>query len=687
MRYQLTSFLATTTLLLSTPSQKEGLAPVQDLPPPTPETPQPLPDYTPSHPEEKEEHSPSYRLTLRNQEGNGVGYNQGYSSLDLFATPAQGWGSAFPFLDVRGHVFNNGCWAANGGLGVRWVPGSHVYGINVFYDYRHLGHHAYQQVGGGLEFLGKKWSARLNGYFPISERKHHEAAGFYKFEGHQAVFRRRTEFSFMGGDLEIEKKLYQNSWFGLDGLLKGYYFNGKFNKQAGGAMLGLNASLTSYLVLQGRISYDSFFHLKGNGELGLRIPLGSRRPLHRKGLSPSERMALEKRLIEPVERFEIIPIAHHMQQGPALDPNTGEPLYFVFVDNLRGSSDGSFENPYRTLAQAQSNSSSGNVIYVFPGDGTTSGMNQGIILQSGQRFLGSGTEHLFTTPFGVLPIAAQTSRSPTITAPTQGAVYCNNNTEVSGFNITGGAIGIRAIDVQNVLISRNVIANFTQVGIRLDDTRGALVRDNTIKDSTGNPIFGILTGASNSAQSDVILTGNTIANLNGTTIGITMATDGTSTFHMTATNNNISNCTVGMGTIEILDTSFLAVDVENNNISSCDLGVNIRLQDDSRADVSINRNYLLGNSEQGIFLRNGSTGSYQAVVSNNILILNGDATHAGMQVENTGMGFLNLSLSDNTCDTSPTAYQLTQSAGTFNLKTLSNNLGTFAQTGTITITD
>lgn len=49
------------------------------------------------------------RLALRHIEGTGVGYNQGYTSLEGLFLPRSGTGHGWtPFLDLRGHVFNNG---------------------------------------------------------------------------------------------------------------------------------------------------------------------------------------------------------------------------------------------------------------------------------------------------------------------------------------------------------------------------------------------------------------------------------------------------------------------------------------------------------------------------------------------------------------------------------------------------
>ena len=81
------------------------------------------------------------------------------------------------------------------------------------------------------------------------------------------------------------------------------------------------------------------------------------------------------------------------------------------MNNLSHSA-GTFESPYPTLAEAQAASAPGDVIYVFPGDGTTNGMNSGIALQSNQSFWGSGVSHYLATNLGTINIPAQTLASP-----------------------------------------------------------------------------------------------------------------------------------------------------------------------------------------------------------------------------------------------------------------------------------
>ena len=92
------------------------------------------------------------RITARHIESKGVGYNQGYTTLEgFFSLPSMVDNVWFPFLDLRGHVFNNGKFAANAGLGLRYLSESRVWGVNSYYDYRQASHRNFSQYGLGLE--------------------------------------------------------------------------------------------------------------------------------------------------------------------------------------------------------------------------------------------------------------------------------------------------------------------------------------------------------------------------------------------------------------------------------------------------------------------------------------------------------------------------------------------------------
>ena len=111
-----------------------------------------------------------YRTTIRHIESGGIGYKDGYTTFEAFLAPDPSQWTITPFLDARGHVFNNGKWATNVGAGVRTLLGNRAYGINAYYDYRNAGRFNSNQIGVGLETLGKLFDFRINGYLPVGAK-------------------------------------------------------------------------------------------------------------------------------------------------------------------------------------------------------------------------------------------------------------------------------------------------------------------------------------------------------------------------------------------------------------------------------------------------------------------------------------------------------------------------------------
>ncbi len=128
-----------------------------------------------------------------------------------------------------------------------------------------------------------------------------------------------------------------------------------------------------------------------------------------------------------------------------------------FVDNTAtAGGDGRHSAPFDTLAEAQAASLAGDYIYVYFGDGTSTGQNTGISLKSGQHLLGQHVALVVNSTTieaavpGHLPAISATI-SNTVTAPTGTAV------EVRGLALSGGAAG----DVVSLTTSGSASAGLT----------------------------------------------------------------------------------------------------------------------------------------------------------------------------------------------------------------------------------
>ena len=110
----------------------------------------------------------SHRISISHIEGKGIGYKDGYTSLDLFFSDLHN--NSLPFLNLRGHIFDDGRLASNVGIGYRQLWRDYVFGGNIYYDYRNTHRLNYNQISAGFEVLGKRWDFRINGYLPVGAK-------------------------------------------------------------------------------------------------------------------------------------------------------------------------------------------------------------------------------------------------------------------------------------------------------------------------------------------------------------------------------------------------------------------------------------------------------------------------------------------------------------------------------------
>ena len=437
------------------------------------------------------------RVSARHIEANGIGYHQGYTTVEGFFSTLEPFRENWvPFLDLRGHVFNNGKLAANAGLGMRYMTSSRIWGMNAYYDYRNTTHQHYNQASVGLESLGRIWDFRLNGYLPVGDKSSslYDAA-FKKFRNHYMILSRKREFAMKGANAEVGFHVNKFEKEPLYFAAGPYYLEGQGRVAWGGQVRGV-VDLYDYVRLEGNASYDNVFHWIGQGQVSVIVPFGAKRNVKRgNSRSCSLAMALSDRALQRVDRMEIVPVDKKHVRKKAIDPATGKPYVFWFVNNT-SSSNGTYESAFPTLVQAQNASGPGDIIYVMPGNGLTSGMSDGIILQDNQKFWGGTIAHRLQTTVGTITIPslahgtfADSFPSMTVaTAPVianlsgTDVITAANNNEISGFYIQnpyGNAV--TASSVNNLSVTHCIIqgggltGNPPIYGVNLNNVAGTVV--------------------------------------------------------------------------------------------------------------------------------------------------------------------------------------------------------------------
>lgn len=264
----------------------------------TEETPPPAPSLT----DEKKVFGPrAEQVRIRHIEPGGIGYKEGYSSLDSFLTLPNRKSCFLPFLDLRGHIFNDGKWAANAGIGLRYLSKhlGEVFGINAFYDYRLTHKRPYNQFSMGLEALGRRWDVRANGYLVVGKKQTHPFD--FEFSLHSFHLTAKRDYAMSGADGEIGyhfPKVHCLDFYSAAGPY--YYTSEKADDHTTGGRYRLLITCCTYLSLEGIVSYDHLFGWIGQGAIAFNFPFGSR-----KQVRPNE-LTLEKRLFQPVQHNEII---------------------------------------------------------------------------------------------------------------------------------------------------------------------------------------------------------------------------------------------------------------------------------------------------------------------------------------------------------------------------------------------
>ena len=459
--------------------------------------------YAETPPEEPAVYAPKpMRLLTRHIEGNGIGYNRGYTTIEGFFAPYQK-GAWLPFLDLRGHVLNNGQLAANTGLGLRYLSTSRAWGINSYYDYRCTDHYHYNQVALGLESLGAMWDFRINGYLPVGGKaSSFWGASFDRFQGNQMLISRKREFVLKGANAEIGAHIDHFEKFPLYFTAGPYYLEGK-GKNAYGGQVRASVDLAENFRIEGNTSYDNVFKWIGQGQVSLIIPFGHKKKVQpTKKRSSSENCTLQKRALQKVDRSEIIPVDTEHKSFVAINQETGTPWHFIFTDNTSHSL-GTYASPYPTLLEAQNKAGANDALYAFPGSGaaydTASSGHSGLQLKNNQRFLGSGTGHTVDSQYGPISILALSSAMPILTnsLAQSSVITLADQSVVTGFHFQGNEIkhAIFGNNNKGTVIERNVIAVSSSTpgdaAVHIessDNTTENVIRFNSFTNSNKNSI-------------------------------------------------------------------------------------------------------------------------------------------------------------------------------------------------------
>lgn len=214
-------------------------------------------------------------VALRHSEGEGIGYTQGYSTMEAFFINSFKEDQLAAILDFRIHYLNNNTLATNTGIGYRYATeNKDVFGINFFYDSRKI-HNAptFHELSLSLEWLGFL-DFRLSGYLPVGKKKHFSHKCRKDYPGNYWITNKEYTKSYTSLFFDIGYRIKQLENFSLYGSLGQYYLELDNCNRGYGGRTKLLFEFWNCLNVQLEATFDTLFKIRGRAIIGLHFDFG-----------------------------------------------------------------------------------------------------------------------------------------------------------------------------------------------------------------------------------------------------------------------------------------------------------------------------------------------------------------------------------------------------------------------------
>ncbi len=396
----------------------------------------------------------------------GIGYEKGYTTLDLFALQELRY-SLFGLANARAHFLNQGETAFNGGLGLRYAPNTnqrYIFGANLFYDYRKVSQKGINQVSFGLEALADQFDVRFELCSALNKQLFFLGSPtFCRFSGHQGVLTQEVEtpLSFCMAEVAYRFSLTKFQWCfpklcGVSAISPYYLFKSEQKGVHFGGAPGVKGRIklcfSDLFYAEAIFTHDKIYKTLAQGVVGISFPFGKR----------SHSCPIDCRLLRSIEKQEIIPVQKKNYETKFINKKTNKPYRFLFVDeDLFGTGKGTFESPYTRLKLASLKSREDDIFFVRP---TERGLLEEVTLKKGQKLWTRTAENSLE---GVnIPSSSPLYRQ---LATIQTFITLTEDNEISGFYFggTGVETGIYSDNLKGNHLIRNCIFEKLKRGIDL----------------------------------------------------------------------------------------------------------------------------------------------------------------------------------------------------------------------------
>lgn len=386
--------------------------------------------------------------------------------------------------------------------------------------------HSFHRIAMSLGVKKASHDIYGNGYLPIGTTDHlvGDPDNQYPFAYHGLIIQPGIDSALRGFDFQVRSRpdilsfangYVEAGFYGFESDLVDQFYGGRIRtgmQALRGGRIDVELNLDERFDFTGFVNFSWVFGAGGAGSESF----GQGRDL--------ERTVRE----DHINKF-------HQEPLLAYNPKTSAPYNVYHVDNTApDGGNGTFEAPFNSLAAAEAGSIPDSIVFVHRGDGTTTGMSTGFVMQPGQYLLGQGVVQ--TVPLGTG--GSYTFRpgplglTPTVTGTGGAAITMNTCNTIRGFTIDRDASpsmthGIVGIGTALAPLEPGVIENVTitgqgpgplpnpqsgSSGIFLDHITGTWTFNSLIVEE--NPGYGLFIGNMYGATSG-LLVGSSSFNTNG----------------------------------------------------------------------------------------------------------------------------------------------------------------------------
>ncbi len=369
--------------------------------------------------------------------------------------------------------------------------------LSLWYDYdgdaRGAFAHKFNQIGASAQIKTPKWDLIGNGYFPVGTTDYSFGTfnefGWDCFAGNRIIVLPGIDSALQGFDTVLRFRPAPLAMVNGTIDLGGYHYRSDLVPAFAGGKARLGLQFLQGVIVSAEVNHDDRFETTGVVSVGWLF-----------GANASGRGLEYSRLgrdLDSVSRNDHI-VRFNREAVVLMDPLTGLPYNVIHVDNLAdsGIADGSYERPFATLLDGETNSNTYDVIAVHYGDGTDRNMQDGIVLKDYQRLWGTGTEYLIPSADGTFfeLCGSELGLMPTISnAGGSEVVTLANFNDIAGINIdaTGATHGVFGSGVNSGSVRESNIRNANSDGVRIENAGGDWLFDNNLAENNAGNGFAI----------------------------------------------------------------------------------------------------------------------------------------------------------------------------------------------------